>query len=188
MSLLILHLTASADTHTRHIYLSRFTRRLCRINRLHLLPASIFHCITTMPIPFGVSVGDFVVCIDLIKTITDSLNDARGSSAQYHGLVKSLGSLESALVRLRTIRTSCPDKRIALERIALQCMCTLSSFRDKVEKYQQSLKLGGSRNRAKDSFRKVQWALYAKDDIAWFQTEIRCHVDAILIFLNVVQT
>lgn len=69
----------------------------------------------------------------------------------------------------------------------MQCRNTLSTFLTKVKKYQPSLQLGGSGNHLKDSLRKVQWALYTKDDIAHFQLEIRGHVDSILILLGMLQ-
>lgn len=74
-----------------------------------------------------------------------------------------------------------------LRQVSMQCRNTLSTFLTKVKKYQPSLQLGGSGNHLKDSLRKVQWALYTKDDIAHFQLEIRGHVDSILILLGMLQ-
>lgn len=137
-----------------------------------------------MPFPFGVSIGDFIVCIDLIKTVIQSLQEAYGSGDQYRGLLRSLQSLESALLLVRNVKAYDPVAQTALHRATIQCRATLSKFLEKIEKYHPSLKLGGSINCLKDSIRKIQWALYAKEDIAVFQAEISGHTDSIIMLLH----
>jgi hypothetical protein len=140
-----------------------------------------------MPIPFGVSIGDFIVCAELIRTVIESLKDAHGSSSQYRGLLHSLQSLESGLNWVRDIQAHDPALSIALHEVAIKCRISLSTFLAKVEKYQPSLKLGGSTNCLKDSIRKIQWAVYAKEDIAHFEAEINGHVHAVVMLLLTVQ-
>lgn len=139
-----------------------------------------------MPIPFGVSVGDFVACIGLIKDIIDSLQESQGSAAKYRGLLNSLESLAIALSKVKSVQTESREK-YALEQAASQCGYTLSAFLAKIEKYQPSLKVGGSGSAFKDSVRKIRWALYTKDDIAQFQVEIHGHVDSIALLLHTIQ-
>jgi len=139
-----------------------------------------------MPFPFGVSVGDFIACIELINTIISCLDQSHGSDARFRDVLRSLKSLEIALTEVKKITVSSNDE-VALRQVSMQCRNTLSTFLDKVKKYQPNLQLGGSGNRLKDSLRKVQWALYTKDDIAHFQLEIRGHVDSILILLGILQ-
>lgn len=110
-----------------------------------------------MPLPFGVSVGDFVACIGLIKDIIDCLQDSQGSAAKYRGLLNSLESLQTALSKVKSVETESREKH-ALKEAARQCGYTLSAFLAKIEKYQPSLKVGGSGSAFKDSLRKIQWA------------------------------
>jgi hypothetical protein len=139
-----------------------------------------------MPFPFGVSVGDFIACIELINIIIKSMNDSQGSATRYQGLIQSLKSLEVALTQVDKVKPSNSDESVALRQASMQCCSTLSSFVQKMNKYQPSLRLRGSGNQLKDGLRKVQWALYTKDDIAHFQAEIRGHVDSILLLLHTV--
>lgn len=139
-----------------------------------------------MPLPFGVSVGDFVACIGLIKDIIDCLQDSQGSAAKYRGLLNSLESLQTALSKVKSVETESREKH-ALKEAARQCGYTLSAFLAKIEKYQPSLKVGGSGSAFKDSLRKIQWAFYTKDDIAQFQAEIHGHVNSITLLLHTVQ-
>lgn len=140
-----------------------------------------------MPFPFGVSIGDFIVCIDLIKTVVESLQEAHGSASKYRGLVASLESLETALVRVRDVKIHDPVLKQELQHVATKCRNSLSAFLAKVAKYEPSLKLGGSASCIKDSIRKIQWAVYAKEDIAFFQDEISAHMQAIVVLLVAVQ-
>jgi hypothetical protein len=139
-----------------------------------------------MPFPFGVSVGDFIACIELINIVIKSLNDSQGSATRYQGLIQSLKSLEVALTQVNKVKPSNSNESVALRQASMQCCSTLSSFVQKMNKYQPSLQLGGSGNHLKDGLRKVQWALYTKDDIAHFQAEIRGHVDSILLLLHTI--
>jgi len=140
-----------------------------------------------MPIPFGVSVGDFIACLDLIKTVVESLQGAHGSAAQFRSLIASLDSLESALIRVRDVKIHDPDLKMALHRVAIRCRGSLSNFLEKVEKYEPSLRVGGSASCFKDGMRKIQWAMYAKEDVAFFHDEINGHVQAIVLLLLAVQ-
>jgi hypothetical protein len=47
---------------------------------------------------FGFSVGGFVACLLLIKDVTESLNSSTGSVSDFSNLLRSLKSLEQALV------------------------------------------------------------------------------------------
>jgi len=140
-----------------------------------------------MPVPFGVSVGDFLVCLDLIKTVVESLQEAHGSATQYRSLVASLDSLEIALMRVRDVKILDPSLNMALQRVAIRCRGSLSTFLGKVEKYEPSLRVGGSASCFKDGIRKIQWAMYAKEDVAFFHDEISGHVQAIVLLLLAVQ-
>ncbi|GAB7328404.1 hypothetical protein MBLNU13_g00377t2 [Cladosporium sp. NU13] len=139
-----------------------------------------------MPFPFGVSVGDFIACIELINTIINCLDQSHGSDARFRDVSRSLKSLEIALMEVNKITASSNDE-VALRQVSMQCRSTLSTFLNKIKKYQPNLQLGGSGNHLMDNLRKVQWALYTKDDVAHFQLEIRGHVDSILILLGMLQ-
>ena len=52
-------------------------------------------------IPFGVSVGDFVAGITLLKSLIDALDGTFGVKAEYRGLISELYCLERALVAIQ---------------------------------------------------------------------------------------
>lgn len=67
-----------------------------------------------MPVPFGVSVGDFIAVAGLVREICEGLKDAHGSAVQYRAVMAVLGSLGSALERLQ--RLQCDDEALAAAR------------------------------------------------------------------------
>ena len=50
-----------------------------------------------MPVPFGVSVGDFIVGIEVLLDAIKSLSDTHGAQADYKELFRELNSLKTAL-------------------------------------------------------------------------------------------
>lgn len=61
--------------------------------------------------------------------------------------------------------------------------CSVERFLKKIEKYQPSLQIGGSRNKWRDATRKIQWALYRKEDVSAFRAEISVHLNSIQVLL-----
>ena len=54
-------------------------------------------------IPFGLSFGDFVDGISLLKSLIDALDDTFGAKAEYRGLIAGLYCLERALIAIKEI-------------------------------------------------------------------------------------
>jgi hypothetical protein len=62
-----------------------------------------------MPIPFGFSVGDFLVVADLAITIYEALSEVRGSEKAYKDLVDLLQSLVHSLRTIHNFLISSPS-------------------------------------------------------------------------------
>lgn len=138
---------------------------------------------------FGFSAGDLVAGINLIKDLIKALEDGAGASAEYRGLINELYTLEVALQQAKRLKLedSQRPQRIALEQAAVQCQQSIDGFLTKIDKFQPSLRAGGSSRPWKDRFRKVQWALYHKDDINQFRAEIAGHASSINMLLMTLQ-
>src|SRR3954462_3489585 len=114
-----------------------------------------------MSVGFGFSAGDFIAALELVTTIVNALRESGDSSAEYQALIKQLYTLESALIRVKHLELD--DKQysevLALRQAAAQCQNTIDAFWDKIQKYQPSLRAGGSGKRVRDGWRRIQWAL-----------------------------
>ena len=138
--------------------------------------------------PFGFSVGDFVAGIQLIRQLISALEDSAGSSAEYRGLIKELYSLERALLEVKhlDLDDSQHAQLVALRQAATQCQQTIDEFLLRIQKFQPSLRNGGSKSSWRDGLRKVEWALYKKDDVERFRAQLNGHTASINILLMTV--
>lgn len=139
--------------------------------------------------PFGFSVGDFVSGINLIRELIKALEDSAGSSAEYRDLIKQLYILERALLEVKHlgIDESQQSQGIALRQAATQCQQVIDEFLQKIRKFQPALRTGGSTSSWKDGLRKVEWALYKKEDVQNFRAQLTGHTASINILLMTIQ-
>ncbi|CAJ2504309.1 Uu.00g117030.m01.CDS01 [Anthostomella pinea] len=134
-----------------------------------------------MPVPFGVSVGDFISGLELIHDIIKCLKDSTGAKAQYRGIIAALKSLETALTQARNVSAQLEDER-SIEEIVRRSEESIRLFVGKVNKYHHAL--GHEHVKQwKACLRKIQWQLYSKEDVAGFQHEIRSHVAALSVVM-----
>lgn len=140
-------------------------------------------------IPFGVSVGDFISGINLVRNLIKALEDTAGSSAEYRDLIKELYSLERALLEVKhlDLDESQHTQSVALQQAAIQCQHTIDEFLQKLRKFQPSLRTGGSRSPWRDGLLKVEWALYKKEDVQKFRAQLHGHTASINMLLMTLQ-
>lgn len=144
-----------------------------------------------MNITFG-SVGDIIsVCI-LIKDLIDALNDSRGSSAEYHELIRELWSLDRALLQVDLFcRTQGQSEELfqicdAARQTVKHCQDSLQDLFKKMKKYNSSLKERGSGKMMKDVAMKVRWQASEQKTIRKFRTTIAAHCEALHMLLATV--
>ena len=128
---------------------------------------------------FNVSVGDFICLINLIVEILGALEQSHGAAAQFQDLMGTFESLKDALSDVESFDCNSEALSAALKRAER----SVERFLKKVEKYQPSLEVGGSKNKWKDTRLKIQWALYRKDDVNEFRAEISMHLYSIQLLL-----
>ena len=137
-----------------------------------------------MAAPFGFSVGDFVSTLNLVRNIVTALRDSRGAVVEFRGITATLTGLEQSVQQLKDLDVGDPDLNSALQDANAQFTNTIDSFVDQVLKFDVSLRQGGSSNKVKDAFRKVQWSLTKSGDVETFQAEILRHGMDIQRILN----
>lgn len=141
-----------------------------------------------MPITFG-SVGDIIAIGQLIKTLVDTLDNSRGSSAEYVALTRDLWLFERALHQVSMLSKTCDDSielnalRVTTWQAVETCRESMSVFLAKIRKFERSLGEGGSGNVVKDAARKVQWQLTRKEEVERFRAELAGHYAAINMLL-----
>src|SRR4051794_20356216 len=110
-----------------------------------------------MPVaPSFSAVGDIISVAQLVKDVVKTLDDARGSSADYIQVMRELGNLESLLQDLGSLAGAC-DQNSNYQSLAgtarleaLKCKALITPFEEKISKYKESLRTGGSGHLSKD--------------------------------------
>ena len=158
------------------------TSHRCRL--LHTL----FTCTLSHLLPprgFGFSVGDFISGLELIRQFIKALEDSSGSSKEYRDLIRELYTLERALLEVKHLNVdeSLQPQKIATIQTVVQCQETISSFLLQIATYQPSLRSGGSGKGWLDCLRKIQWAVYGKEDVQRFRAQIQGYTSSITILL-----
>ncbi|KAF2876011.1 hypothetical protein BDV95DRAFT_665353 [Massariosphaeria phaeospora] len=150
-----------------------------------------FETSATMPITFG-SFGDIISVTLLVKDVVAALDESRGSSAEYQGLVRELNHLDSALLQVREL---CEQHEATPELAALcrtaqkavrDCEVSVGAFLKKIQKYQTTL---GEQSKAVvlvKAARKVQWAVSEKEDVARFRAEVVAHRTSLNVLISTV--
>lgn len=140
-------------------------------------------------VPFGFSVGDFVDGIELIRQACNALKSSAGSSKEYQDLIHELYSLERSLLEVKhlDVAETLRPQKTAVEQAALQCQETISQFLSKISKYHRSLRVGGSGSNWRDRLRKIDWALYKKEEVQEFRAKIQGHTSSIITLLMTLQ-
>ncbi|KAI9692305.1 MAG: hypothetical protein M1822_006536 [Bathelium mastoideum] len=129
-----------------------------------------------MPIPFGISVGDFIAFIDTTVKVVNALKDSTGSSQEYRDVVRELESLKLALTEVRNVKTDDAQAKAALDSVVMNCQRTVQDFLNKIEKYNLSPGcMTRSEKKVKTVLRKIQWALYSKEEVREFQMLLYLH-------------
>lgn len=140
-----------------------------------------------MVLPFGVSVGDFVSTLGLIRKIAAALAESHGSGAQFRKLEATLGCLERAVKRVEEADHAgdvVDDEFAANWKETTEHMDVLvKDFHKKITKYQPSLRLGGSSSKWRDAMRKIQFTTI-KDDIAEFETQLLVQMGTLQLLLE----
>lgn len=139
-----------------------------------------------MPVPFGVSPGDFIAAIDLVHAICEALRSSTGSSEQYRGVVSALQSLKDALEQLHSINAT-DEEKLRIGEIVDRAKQSLLRFDGKIRKYDAAL--GESQTRAwwRSLPKKIQWQRYSSDDIRCLQNELSQHSHALQVLLAKIQ-
>jgi len=138
---------------------------------------------------FGFSVGDFVDGIELVRQLINAFKSSAGSSKEYQDLINELYLLERSLLEVKHLQVNdaLRPQKVAVEQAALQCQGTISQFLSKISKYQPSLRICGSGSSWRDGLRKIQWALYRKEDVQRFRAQIQGHTSSIMTLLLTLQ-
>jgi hypothetical protein len=144
-----------------------------------------------MPVPFGISVGDFIASVELIHDVLEALKESNGSSANFRELVCELYSLERALLAVKALESlSSPTASSldAIKQVAAQCQVTVDTFLHKNRKFFPTLGTTGSKHKWKGVLHKIKWCIYRREEVEQFRAALGGHTSSINMLLLTEQT
>ena len=136
-----------------------------------------------MVVPFGVSVGDFIAGIRLLKGAIESFSATHGARADYTELRKCLGGLEISLNAANHYKT--PLHQAAIEQIVVDCKECITKFLVRTAKFELLKEKSATTNKLRLGLRKVQWSMCEKEKVLEFKQHLNAHVSALQITLLV---
>ena len=138
---------------------------------------------------FG-SVGDIITLTIVIKDLIKTLDEAKGASAEYQEITRELCTLDRVLLQVECLARECEETvelnalHVDAHRIVDRCRQSVESFLDEIQKYDKSLRKGGSKNSRRDAFWKLRWRAARSNKVDRFRAEINAYCSAISIILN----
>ena len=136
---------------------------------------------------FGFSAGDFVSAIELTIKIGKALRETGGASAECRMVLQDLQNLQQVLQLLQDLRPA--DGSLshvnAIRGLAITCLIPLKEFAEKMErKYGLMASVLSSDNIIRRSGKKVQWTVFAAEEIAKFRSVVAAKVASIGLLLG----
>jgi hypothetical protein len=153
-----------------------------------------FLSLAAMVVFFG-SLGDILAIAQLEFNLAKTLSASRGSSAEYQELISELHSLSSALEGLHRQLSDQPPNRLHLDystenaiKFSLEkCRTLMNDFHERVKGYEKALQKGGSGSKMRDSWRKIGWGIFKREDVVDLKNKLmeqKTTINLMLSFSN----
>jgi hypothetical protein len=142
-----------------------------------------------MPVGFGISVGDLISGLQLLRSSIEAVNDAKGSSADFAALLGELDGLNTALEsvsELISAQTASQEQQKGIGSAIKACQKCIDDFLLRVAQYQKHLKRGSSGWTS--SYSKIKWAVCKQEDVAKLRAKLGSHTTSINLLLGSYRT
>jgi hypothetical protein len=140
-----------------------------------------------MPVPFGVSVGDFIAALGLAAKITEALQDSGGAASEYQSLTRDLANLQAALLKVDSAQTgnSNPTAGTIYEQTKV-VRKSAQELSDGLSKFEKKLGDQAKTGWKYGTARKIQWAVLQSKEITKAKSIIHDQVQNLTV-LNLLQ-
>jgi hypothetical protein len=117
---------------------------------------------------FGYSLGDFIAGANLTYRLIRALSRTQGACMEYQEAIMELGCLQQTFLQvgqMRPNRTVSRSTINAASHIVLSSIELIGDFLAKTQKYRERLCGVGSGNAMSDSWQKMGWVLFKKEEL-----------------------
>ncbi|KAF2429776.1 hypothetical protein EJ08DRAFT_267525 [Tothia fuscella] len=139
---------------------------------------------------FG-SAGDIIQVALLVKSLVNALSESNGSLSEYQTTVRELNNLDGVIYELQGLVDLCRsaggyDTLIGIVEVEVsKCKALMLPFLLQLDKYKQSLRVGGSGKPVRDAYKKMHWKLSRQDCLDEFRRAINIQRECMLALLHI---
>lgn len=136
---------------------------------------------------FGFSAGDFIAGANLAYTLVRALSESRGASTEYQDAIRELGCIQQTFLQVDQMRASNLFSQATINAISWIIHTSIeimTRFLERTEKYRQSLSGMSRQSFAKDSWGKIGWGLYKKEELTTLRDSLQTRLTSISILVS----
>ena len=140
-----------------------------------------------MVVPFGLSVGDFVVVGRLIRKISKAFKDSGLATLEHQDVMTELESLSMILKHLETLRFTEPVQASyanPIRGLAQNCQVSLEAFLERIESFKKSLGVRSQRSTLRNTPRRAQSAMFLEAEVPKLRAVVAAKVLQLQLLLQ----
>ena len=139
---------------------------------------------------FGYSVGDFIAGANLTYRLIHALSETQGATLEYQEALRELSSIQQTFLQVSQMRSSSVLSQAtinAASHIVISSLEIIGNFLERTKVYQRRLSDGSGRSVVADSWRKVGWALFKKEELKCLRDSLHMKLTAVGVLLSTAQ-
>jgi len=140
---------------------------------------------------FGYSIGDFIAGANLCYKLIRALSETRGASVEYQEAILELGCIQQTFFQVGHMLSN-PNLSIATvnaaSHIVMSSIDMIGDYLEKTKKYRQTLSGHRSGNAISDSWQKMGYALFKKEELKSLRDSLNLKISSISVLLTTIKT
>lgn len=135
---------------------------------------------------FGYSIGDFIAGANLSYQLIRALSGSQGASVEYQDALIELGCLQQTFLQVGRMTSNpnlTPATINAASHIVLSSIGLIGDFLEKTKRYRERLCGNNSANTLSDSWQKMGWVLFKKEELKTLKDTLHVKLSNISLLL-----
>lgn len=135
---------------------------------------------------FGYSVGDFLSGANLTYQLIRALSESNGASIEYQEAIAELGAMQQTFLQVSRMKVTNNVSQAtinAASHIVLSSMEIIGDFLMRTERYREKMCGRRSKNPLSDSWQKMGWVLFKKDELKLLRDSLQLKLSSISVLL-----
>lgn len=139
---------------------------------------------------FGYSIGDFIAGANLSYKLFKALSSSRGASQEYQEAVMEISAIHQAFLQVGRMTSNPTLSHATINAascIVLSSMSIIDDFLERTKRYRERLCGRTQGNTLSDSWQKMGWALFGKEELKALKDALHLKLNSISVLLATAQ-